>query len=76
MVGNQLPTTLIGSNPGFLKPLSVISIAMTCRCVKIEGKDETVGSKALDVMLYFWEDKDFADFSNGLPGGSLLGGFN
>lgn len=30
-----------------------------------EGKDETVGSKALDVMLYFWEDKDFPDFSNG-----------
>ena len=22
------------------------------------GKDEKVGAKALDVMLYFWEDKD------------------
>eukprot|EP00434_Breviolum_minutum_P001611 symbB.v1.2.001422.t1/scaffold34.1/size402451/3 len=26
-------------------------------------KDETVGSKALDVMLYFWEDKESPDFS-------------
>ena len=40
-----------------------------------EGKDEKVGSKALDVMLYFWEDKENGLFE-WVPGGSLLGGFN